>query len=144
MNETNMNSSIDEMLADAKKSVGNEALAILWKATLDLKQWHFITKYKEDVLESSPFVGVIDNRPWVFVFTDRHKAQQYCVQAGNDGFADPNGTVYIISMDTANAINYVTDLQSKGVYGMRINEGNGWFSPIANLPAIIEHTKKLN
>lgn len=142
MDETNMTSDIDAVLADAKKSGGNEALAKLWKATLNLQQWHFITKYKEEVLSRYPFVGVIDNRPWVFIFTDRQKAQQYCVQEGNDGFTDPTGTVYIISMDTANAINYILDLQSKGVYGIRINEGNGWFSPIANLPAIIEHTKK--
>ncbi len=45
-------------------------------------------------------------------------------------------------MDTDKAINYILDLNSKGVYGMRINEGNGWFSPFENLQPIIEHIKK--
>ena len=45
-------------------------------------------------------------------------------------------------MDTDKAINYILDLNSKGVYGMRINEGNGWFSPTENLQSIIEHIKK--
>ena len=48
----------------------------------------------------------------------------------------------IISMDTQKAIDYILSLNSIGVYGMRINEGNGWFSPIENLTPIINHVNK--
>ena len=57
----------------------------------------------------------------------------------NEGFTDSEGSTFIISMDTDKAIKYILELNLKGVYGMRINEGNGWFSPIANLNPIIEH-----
>lgn len=142
MDETNMAENIDLLVADAAKSGNSDDLTKLWKATLNLKQWHFITKYKSDIQNSRPFIGVIDNQPWVFVFTDRQKAQQYCLNEKNDGFTDTKGSAFIISMDTEKAVNYVLDLHSKGVFGMRINEGNGWFSPIENLTAIIDHIKK--
>lgn len=143
MNDTKFTDNIDLLVENATKSGNSNDLTKLWSATLKLKQWNFITKHKSDIQESQPFIGVIDNQPWVFIFTDRQKAQQYCLQKGNDGFADNNGNVHIISMDTEKAIDYILELQSKGVYGMRINEGNGWFSPIANLKPIIEHIKKV-
>jgi hypothetical protein len=142
MNDTNFTDNIDLLVANATKSGNADDLTKLWSATLKLKQWHFIAKYKEDIQETKTFIGVIDNQPWVLIFTDRQKAQQYCHQKGNEDFTDNKGNVRIISMDTDRAINYILDLQSKGVYGMRINEGNGWFSPIANLKAIIEYVKK--
>jgi len=137
-----MTDKIDQLVSNATKSESAEDLTKLWKETLNLKQWHFITKYKEELQESTPFIGVIDNQPWVFIFTDRQKAQQYCLNEKNYGFTDSKGSSFIISMDTDKAIDYILDLNSKGVYGMRINEGNGWFSPIANLDSIIEHIKK--
>ena len=139
-----MADNIDLLIANATKSGSAEDLTKLWKETLNLNQWHFITKYKEGIQNSRPFVGIIDNQPWVFIFTDRQKAQQYCLNEKNGGFTDAKENSFIISMNTDKAINYILDLNSKGVYGMRINEGNGWFSPIANLQPIIEHVKKTN
>jgi len=143
MNDTNFIDNIDLLFANFEKSESMDDLTKLWSATLKLKQWHFITKHKIDIQERRPFVGIIDNQPWVFIFTDRQKARQYCVQEGNEGFTDDKGSVYVISMNTDRAIDYILDLQSKGVYGMRINEGNGWFSPIANLEAIIQYIEKV-
>lgn len=142
MSEINSIDNIDILVAGATKTGSAGDLTKLWKATLKLKQWHFITKYKADIQDSVPFIGVIDNQPWVFIFTDRQKAEQYCLNEKNDGFTDTKGTSFIISMDTEKAVDYILDLHSKGVYGMRINEGNGWFSPIADLTAIIEYVKK--
>lgn len=136
-----INSDIDKLIANATKSGNSEDLTILWRTTLNLKQWHFITKHRDDINDRNPFIGEIENRPWVFLFTDRQKAQQYCTTDGNDGFTDENGGVYIISMDTDKAIDYIFKLYEQGVFGMRINEGNGWFSPIENLKAIIDFVK---
>ncbi len=134
---------ISLLVEKASKSGNNEDLSILWKATLNLDQWHFITKDTVDINARKPFVGIIDNQPWVFVFTDRIEAQKYATSEGNKGFTDKDGNTHLISMDTDKAIEYILTLQSQGVYGMRINEGNGWFSPIENLNPIIEHVKNL-
>jgi hypothetical protein len=48
----------------------------------------------------------------------------------------------VISTNTQKAIDYLLALAAQGVYGVRFNELNGWFSPIANLPAIIKHVNK--
>ena len=139
-NETNLK--IDDLVNNAQNSGRSEDLTLLWKATLNLKQWHFITKYQNNLQDRRPFVGIIDNQPWVFVFTDRQKAQVYCLDKQNQGFTDNKGGVMIISMDTDKAIEYIMKLKTSGVYGMRINEGKGWFSPIANLAEIIKLTKQ--
>lgn len=143
MEDKEYTNTIDLLVEKAIKSGNSDDLTKLWSSMLKLKQWNFITKYKTDIQESQPFIGVIDNQPWVFIFTDRDKALQYCLQEGNEGFSDDKGRVYIITMDTEKAIEYVLGLQAKGVYGMRINEGNGWFSPISNLIPIIEYIKKI-
>lgn len=144
MDDTKPTDNIDNLVAKASESGNAEDLTKLWKTFLDLNQWHFITKYKENINDSKPFIGVIDNQPWVFLFSDRQKAREYCLNEGNTGFADSNGGVNVISMETDKAISYILDLHHKGVYGMRINEGNGWFSPIENLKPIIEYVNKTN
>jgi hypothetical protein len=134
---------ITQLIAKASQSGSNEDLSILWKATLNLDQWHFITKDTIDINARKPFIGVIDNQPWIFVFTDRNEAHKYGTATGNTGFTDKDGNTNIISMDIDKAIEYILESHSQGVYGMRINEGNGWFSPIENLNPIIEHVKNL-
>jgi hypothetical protein len=110
---------IDILLEKAKTSGSNEDLSALWKATLHLTQWHFITKYTEKIEDRKPFIGVIDNQGWVFMFTDRQKAQEYGKTIKDGQFADEEGNVIVISMDTEKAIDYLMGLSSKGVYGMR-------------------------
>jgi hypothetical protein len=137
-----INGDIDQLVSKAIMSGNPEDLTDLWRVTLNLKQWHFITKHKDDINERTPFIGVIDDKPWIFLFTDRQKAQKYCTTQGNDGFTDENGSVFIISIDTEKAIQYILKMHEQGVFGMRINEGNGWFSPIENLNAIIDFVNK--
>ncbi|KAA9327597.1 hypothetical protein F0P96_16595 [Hymenobacter busanensis] len=133
---------IDTLLEKAKTSGSKEDLSELWKAALNLPQWHFITKHTERLEDRKPFVGVMDNKGWVFVFTDRQKAHEYGKAIKDGGFVDAEGNLMVISMGIEGAIDYVMDLFTKGVYGMRMNELNGWFSPIANLPAIIKHVRQ--
>ncbi len=141
MTQTN-NSEISILLAKAENTGDRVDLANLWRAALRLPKWHFLTKHTADLEDRKPFIGIIDNQPWVFVFTDRGEAQKYAADIHNEGFTEKNGEVMIISMDTDKAIDYILALHAKGVYGMRINEGNGWFSPILNLTPIIEYVNK--
>ncbi|AIZ63060.1 hypothetical protein PK28_03965 [Hymenobacter sp. DG25B] len=141
-----MNSSahndIDLLLEKAKSSGRNEDLSALWKAALNLPQWHFITQQTANIEDRKPAVGMVDNKPWVFLFTDRQRAQEYGRTIKDGGFVDESGNVMVISTDTQRAIDYLLALASQGVYGLRFNELNGWFSPIENLPAIIKHVNK--
>lgn len=130
---------IDFLLEKSKSSGNNEDLSKLWKATLNLPQWHFLARQTETLADRTPFIGVLANKPWVFLFTDRQRAHEYGRHINDGGFVDADGNVLIISMETQHAISYIMSLASKGVYGLRMNELNGWFSPLANLPAIINY-----
>ncbi|RSK49288.1 hypothetical protein [Hymenobacter rigui] len=133
---------IDLLLAKAKSSGKTEDLSALWKAALSLPQWHFITRQTATIEDRKPFVGVMDCKPWAFLFTDRQRAQEYARTIPNGGFVDESGNVLVISTDTQKAIDYLLALAAQGVYGLRFNELNGWFSPIENLSAIIQHVHK--
>ncbi|RYY65683.1 MAG: hypothetical protein EOO12_06310 [Chitinophagaceae bacterium] len=133
---------IDKLVQQAATSGSAEDLKQLWKAALDLEQWHFITKVREQLQDRKPFIGVIDDKPWVFVFTDRQKAQSYGSMPQNKGFVDSSGSALIISMETDKAIGYLLELANAGVYGVRFNEGNGWFAPLGNLPAVIAYVRQ--
>ncbi|MDU0370852.1 hypothetical protein ACFPAF_10640 [Hymenobacter endophyticus] len=133
---------IDLLLEKAKSSGKTEDLAALWKAALELPQWHFITRQTANIEDRKPFVGVLDNKPWIFVFTDRQRAQEYARTITGGGFVDESGNVLVMSTDTPKAIDYLLALTSQGVYGVRFNELNGWFSPLQNLPAILQHVQR--
>ena len=133
---------IDLLLQKAKSSGRNEDLSALWKAALELPQWHFMTRPTATIEDRKPFVGVLDGKPWAFVFTDRQRAQEYARAIPNGGFVDEGGNVLVLSTDTQKAIDYLLALAAQGVYGVRFNELNGWFSPLANLPAILQHVRK--
>ena len=134
--------SIDELTNKAKESGKPEDLYKLWQAALSLDEWHFIAKYRENIQEIKPFLGVVDDAGWAFVFTDKDKAQEYAKTTVNEGFLDPEGSAIIISMKTENAIKYLLNLKSGGVHGVRINELNGWFAPLNDLPVIINWLNK--
>lgn len=129
--------SIDELKKIAEKSGTIEDLEKLWQGALSLKTWFFIAKHKDNKNDVSPFLGLIDNVGWAFVFTDLSKAEEYAKHSGNDGFLDSEGTPIIIRMNIIESLNYLMSLKRQGVHGVRINELDGWFSPLENIPAII-------
>ncbi|SHL24653.1 hypothetical protein [Hymenobacter psychrotolerans] len=133
---------IDLLLQKAKSSGNTEDLSALWKAVLSLPQWHFITRQTANIEDRKPFVGVLDGKPWAFVFTDRQRAQEYARTIPGGEFVDASGNVLVISTETPRAVDYLLALAAQGVHGVRFNELNGWFSPLANLPAIIRHVHK--
>jgi len=133
---------IDELTNKAKESGKPEDIYKLWHVALSLDEWHFIAKYNENIQDIKPFLGVVDDAGWAFVFTDKDKAQEYAKTTINEGFLDPKGSAIIISMKTESAIKYLLSLKSGGVHGVRINELNGWFAPLHDLPVIINWLNK--
>jgi hypothetical protein len=129
--------SIDELKKIAEKSGQVDDLEKLWQAALSLEKWFFIAKHKESKNDISPFLGLIDNVGWAFVFTDLTKAEEYALHSGNTGFVDSEGNPVIIQMNVTESLNYLMPLKRQGVYGVRINDLDGWFSPLDNIPVII-------
>lgn len=129
----------DTLMAQAK-TASSEAEQIacfkaLWKGLLELESWTFLTTGVADLEHASPFIGIIEDQPWVLVFTDPEKAGQF---AGPDPrFRDAEGNLIFMGIPTMEAVAWVMGLGAHGVVGLRINQGAfGWFAPLANLPAI--------
>jgi len=127
-------------MAEAKQARSQDELIRhfkgLWTAFLGLEHWVFLSTGGSNPEQASPFIGIIDGRPWAMVFTDPRKASAF---AGEDPrFRTPEGELLFIAMPRMAALQWVLGLQQDGVAGIRINQGEfGWMAPLENLPAIV-------
>lgn len=130
----------DTLMALAKRAESQERLIqrfrSIWASFLELETWVFLTTGGSNPEQASPFIGIIDGKPWALAFTDPRKAAEF---AGEDPrFRDSDGGLLFIAMPKMQALQWVLGLQQDGVAGIRINQGEfGWMAPLANLPAII-------
>lgn len=109
-----------------------EDLMNLWSAFFKLDEWLFIVDASQPSLEPSPFIGTIENRPWLFVFTDSERALEF---AKKFNLTDKNGECLYMSLSPNSILKNLPFKQT--VDGIRINEGpHGWFSPLENLEQI--------
>ena len=130
----------DELVAKARTSGDAADLSSLYKAFFQLKEWTFIVSNNCTIDNAKPFIGVFEEQPWLYVFTDSKKADIYARLFGN--FLTNDGSTYIIKMSRASSLDMVNELNKRGVFGVRINEGdNGWFSTIPGLFEIKDYLK---
>lgn len=121
-----------------------DALDNLWAAFLQLHDWNFLVKApgeNEPPRDPYPYVGYVDGKSWVFVFTDARRLREY---AREHSFTHADGSALMITMPKDGALDWLVELGGNGVYGMRINDGeHGWFSPLEQLKPIRAHLRKL-
>jgi len=110
-----------------------EDLMNLWTEFFKLEEWIFVGDASQITETPAPFVGYIDEKPWLFVFTDSTRAYEF---AKKYNLLDGRGECLFISTKTDAARQMLATTQS-GVEGIRVNEGpHGWFSPLANVEQI--------
>jgi len=113
-------------------------LNILYKSFFELEELVFIVSENVDIENAKPFIGVIEEQPWLFIFTDSKKADQYAKTFGK--FLNNNGSTFVLKMKMKNSLDMAKELNKRGVFGVRINEGeNAWFSNIPGLFDVITH-----
>ena len=122
----------DTLVSNVRNTNSYEDLEALYTAFFALEEWTFIVSKESSFEDAKPFIGVIDEKPWIFVFTDGMKATQYAQAAGS--FMERDGNTVVIRMSREAGMNYVKAIQEIGAYGIRFNEGeNGWFVDIPGL-----------
>lgn len=110
-----------------------EDLMNLWTELFKLEDWIFVVDASHPSLNPAPFVGFIEERPWLFIFTDSQRAYDF---AKKNELLDSRGECLFISTKTDAARKMLASTQSN-VDGIRINEGpHGWFSPLPNIEQI--------
>ncbi|WP_343634128.1 hypothetical protein [Fluviicola sp.] len=131
-------SPFDQLVTNARTSGKEADLDALYGAFFALEDWNFIVSQNSSLEEAKPFIGVVDEKPWLFVFTDGLKATEYARTAG--GFLEKDGHTVILRLASENATHLANQLYQHGVYGIRVNDGaNGWYFDIPALDSIRKH-----
>jgi hypothetical protein len=129
----------DELIDKVKRMPEQEGQIILWKETFGLEKWHFIAKPDDNVREPKPFIGEVDGRGWMYLFTDGKHAREF---GEVHGLLNNNGDISTLAMEPKIAVDWLCKWAEVGVFGLRFNEGNhGWFAPITNLKPMMEYLK---
>lgn len=133
--------SFEELIRIVKENGKGEDVVNIWKTVLGLKEWNFISVYKENIQDNQPFIGVIDSKPWFFVFTSRQKAHEFT--KSDSRFLGPKGETYIISQSVENSLKMIFEAEKNGVFGIMMNENDSEINsnfniPIATLKRIIQ------
>ena len=127
----------DELVARARTSGNATDMSSLYKAFFQLKEWTFIVSNNCTIENAKPFIGGIRGTT---VFTDSKKADTYARLFGN--FLTNDESTFIIKMSRENSLNMINELNRRGVFGVRINEGDiGWFSTVSGLFEIKDYLK---
>jgi len=124
-----------DALADLNntKSPNPEDIRNLWTAFFKLEEWIFVVDASVVSENPPPFVGFIDEKPWLFIFTDTQRAYDF---AKEHQLLDKKGECLFIATQTSTALKMLINTQS-AIEGIRVNEGpHGWFCPLDNIVRI--------
>ena len=129
----------DELIEKVKKMPAQEGQILLWTKTFNLDKWHFIIKPVVETNDPKPFIGNVDGKGWLYLFTDGMHARNF---GEVQGLLGNNGTINTIALEPKKAVEWLKQWAQLGVYGVRFNEGNhGWFAPITNLKPMMDYLK---
>lgn len=130
-----------DTLVNNARSGEIEQLNHLYRNFFELENWVFVSPVRDDMENAKPFIGVVNEQPWLFVFTDETKAHTFC--KATPGFMDASGNSFFIRIQVNPALEMMYQLHMQGVHGIRVNDGeNGWFCPLADIPNIIAFLKE--
>lgn len=130
-----------DLLVEKARTSGNEKdLEELYRSFLNLETWVFLVSENCEIEHPKPFIGILEEQPWLYVFTDFSKADFYAKLFGR--FHSKDGNTLCLRMKRDSSLNMAKELGQRGVYGIRVNEGdNGWFCNIQGLFDIIKHLR---
>lgn len=115
-------SKFEEFVANAKVNGSGADVVSIWDYVLNLKEWNFISLYEDDIQKSRPFIGVIHDKPWFFMFTTKEKALAYAKL--DPKFLGANGESLVITQNVEQALEMVFKSESRGVFGLMVNEND--------------------
>ncbi|MDX2172668.1 MAG: hypothetical protein SFY56_06065 [Bacteroidota bacterium] len=126
--------SANAMRADASIEDKNK----LFKHFFELEEWIFILPKAQQLPDSNFFISEVDNKLWIFIFTDSDKALTFG-KANPERLINDEGGINYLSIKTKEALRILNSLEKSNVYGLQINYGlPGWFVPISSLENIIK------
>ena len=110
----------DALAFDANSGVNKSGETAYLSAALSLPAWYFVGAAPDDAPEElEPLIGVVENEPHLFVFTEEPRAESVAARrAGQKGCE-----AVTLHMETAEAVGYCRSLAEHGVWGVHFNDG---------------------
>ncbi len=136
----------DALFKKAMKTNVMEDLNAHIGAVFALPEWNFISRGELPNVypHGASNAAHADNEPMVRAFTDSDRLMRF---ARENNLTEMDGSRRILTMPTANIVEYLESLIPSGAFGVWFNsdtESEGFFIPIKQLRPIKEHLAKLN
>ncbi len=129
--EAERSQDIDRLSQESRGKDDRASMERLWKSVYGLERWVFINRGTGG--QPAPYIGVVDDKPLVMVFTDHDKAIAFQQSQGLPG-DDPAG---IVALSPTDAVSFFHAYKQQGVFGVLFNCGPcGFFSPLDQLVAM--------
>lgn len=140
------NVDFDELARKTIEPSGSmEALNNLYGAVFALEKWHFIARGTPP--DVNPYIAAndeyADGQHMVRAFTDTDRLMNF---ARENNLTAPDGTASILSIPTANILDYLEQFIPYGVHGIWFNsdmQSDGFFLPLRQLRPVKEHLLKI-
>lgn len=126
------------LVENATTNKANEDFDKLFGTFFNQESLYFVSMFREDWKNATPFIGQIQDQPCIFTFTDVAIAFDFCMK--HKEFQWDGDKAFIMHLPMDESIVMFKDLAQKGIFGIRINEGSsGFFIPMGHLEGILEH-----
>ena len=127
-------SEFDALVAKARETNDNTDINNMWEAVFGLEEWIFIAQGEGD--ETTPLVGMIEEKPMLMAFTDEARAKEFGVANNLQG---EDGLVGMLGVPVDMAVKVGETLAQHGVFGILFNQGeNNFFAPLEQLPQMFD------
>lgn len=125
-----MNIDFDELCVRGINGDRDLYMQELLDGLVDMDKWYLLV---EKILDDNirPVVGEVDDKLWVFGFTDARRARKFT--------REKNVNADIIEMNPVVCIPWLKEYKRFGIVGVRFNEGKlGWYISIKNLEYVMK------
>lgn len=135
---------LDHLMSELRAGAPH-AMDALWKEVFNLSHWHFFSSFSnfEKAFANNalpaPFIGEVDGRPMVFVFTSSERVTRFgLMRNAQQGTAD---RFVHISKSRDAAITYLLQFHELGVRTIIFDHGvgGGYFTPLTNLVPMLAY-----
>lgn len=111
-----------------------ESLDALWGAVYAMENWFMIAAGEPPNV--GPFIGVMEDKPFVFAFTEPEKAAE---AAKSRGLVDKNGNPHLLAIPVAGFVKTVGTYIENGIFGIYFNDGAGaFYTPLTDVKSMFQ------
>lgn len=119
-------SQIDLLAAELLRNPSDAGFEVLWKEVFQLPHWYFLARKVNPSVE--PFFALIDNKPWLTIFSDPDKLYEFASLQGVVQF--PGQEVDVFSLDSVKGFAYALQYLKTDIHGIWFDLPGGFNIPL--------------